>query len=274
MIEYSNEIRCSDGFIYSLDMVRLNLEFGSDVQMFMNWISLYPERVDNLEVSHWTSFKEFAYRDLFQVKTNEWSFAFAIGKNGGAKDKTKGYIEFNPNKCKGEHFRAIWEQMKVYIYSSEVVRYDLAVDIPVPRYLVRLEKDGRNYQYISSHKSDTEYLGQRNSPGYVKVYDKTRESKLDYDLTRIEITCGPNGSINYPKVQVVRMQQEFKFDALTDNDKVLIQLLKQVDNPVFYLKQMSYRKRKKIELYLGQDTVQFSPDAVWSIAKQAYSYQF
>ena len=52
---------------------------------------------------------------------------------------------------------------------------------------VRTLKDGRNYEaHISG--ALTEYLGQRNKPGRVKVYDKTAEAGLDDPLTRVELT--------------------------------------------------------------------------------------
>ena len=74
---------------------------------------------------------------------------------------------------------------------ARLKRFDLAYDIPVSRYDCRLSKDRRMYKSVISN-GITEYLGVKNTPAYVKVYDKAAELHLDTDkvqLTRIEMTC-------------------------------------------------------------------------------------
>jgi len=257
-------------------MIRLRLEFFEDkVQSFITWFNNMAVYRAGIDVKHWVSFKEYAYKDMFNVTLTDCSFVFAVGFNGdSAEDRYKGFVEFNPNKCMHNLlFNEILNELFAVTYSRQVSRYDLAIDIPFPKYLVKLEKDGRNYQYIKGKQSESEYLGVRNNSGFVKLYDKTAESKLDYDLTRLEITADL-GPIKYPCVRIKRLQKGFIFDDLSSTEKVLVQLLELVDDKDIYLSQLNYRKRKKIKEYLGEDTLKFDKDACYEIRKQALQFQY
>ena len=273
MICYTNEIRLENGQIYSVDMIRLKLVFMDKVQEFVTWLSSIAVSADNLDIVHFLSVRDFSYRNMFKIRTNEYSFAMAIGFNGSSASKNNGWIEFNPNKCKGEFFDKFIMMLKDYTSTRKVSRFDLAIDIPIPRYLVRIHKDQRNYQYIHSQSSETEYLGRRNNPGFIKLYDKKVESKLDYDLTRLEITADLE-DINFPTVKILPLQEKFEFGQISTTDKVLIRLLKEVDNPGMFLQDLKYEKRKKIEPYLCESTVQLDKTAYSKIKKQVLEYQY
>lgn len=275
LVKYSNEVRLKNGQIYSLDMVRLTLEFYEDeMQTFLDWLSQYNLYGDEIDVKHWLSTSEFKYRDMFNVVTPDYSFALGVGMNARREDRYKGYIEFNPNKCQGEAFSAVWNRIVTHCLRSDVARYDLAIDIPLPRYLCRLGQPGKmTYHHYRKNGVDTEYLGERNHVGFVKLYDKKAESKLDYDLTRLEITC-ETMNFKWPEVNILPLQNELNFAELSDTEKVLIQLLKVVGDQSLYLKQLQYRKRKKIEPYLWADTVQLDETAYFEILKQVKSYIF
>jgi hypothetical protein len=273
MISYLNEVVSDKGYIYSLDMIRLNLDFKDTVQGFINWLSAFELTVDEILIKHYTSYKEFAYRDLFNIEIDDYSFVMGVGFNGNSQDRYKGFIEFNPNKCKGYKFDRIYNCMRTFTYKLEVVRFDLAIDIPLPRHLVKLVKDQRNYTYICNKGSDTEYLGRRNNIGFTKLYDKTKESDLTYDITRLEITADLKG-INFPEVKIMPMQNKLKWDDLSATEKVLIQLLKQVENPTMYMRQLAFRKRKKIEDYIYEETLELDQKAYNQIYMQVVSYQY
>ncbi len=76
----------------------------------------------------------------------------------------------------------------------QIKRYDLAIDMPVDRssaYLMPV--GGRHYcKIISSQGATTEYIGQRQHGGYIKLYDKAAESGLSGPLTRLELTLTPD----------------------------------------------------------------------------------
>lgn len=255
-------------------MIRLSLEFFEDkIQGFITWFNNLATYKDGIDVKHWVSLKEFAYKYMFNVILSDCSFVFAVGFNGNADGRYKGFIEFNPNKCMNNLlFREILAEIFLITFKRRVIRYDLAVDIPLPKYLVILEKDGRNYQYIKGKRSESEYLGIRNKKGFVKLYDKKVESDLDYELTRVEITSDLD-SVNFPCVKIKRLQQSLLLDDLSSTERVLVQLLSLVDNKDMYLSQLNYRKRKKIKEYLGEDTLKFDKNACYEIHRQALQFQ-
>lgn len=113
---------------------------------------------------------------------------YGVVSGSGATNK-KGFVEFNPNKCEGNgrKFLLLLESIGC-VFSLR--RWDLAIDYSVARNVARLIRDRRTYEFILSSKGGvTEYLGQRNAPGRVKLYDKAGEQGLDCDLTRVELTC-------------------------------------------------------------------------------------
>ena len=272
MLRYYEEIRLDNGYIYSCDMIRLNLRFKDNVQKFLDWLSGYNMYGDGIDIKLYRSLNEFTYRNMLRVKADGYSFVIGIGFNGGHDVRDKGFIEFNPNKCRGQKvFEHIYSKLLDYIYSSEVARFDFAIDIPVPRYLCKLKKDGRNYQYIVTQNSETEYLGRRNEVGFVKLYDKTKEAKLDYDLTRIEITASKD-VLNMPEVMIMPYQNKIQTN-LSSTDRVLVEVLNTVENPFIYLRKLKYEKRKKIEQYLFEDTVRLDYISYNKILKNVLSYQ-
>lgn len=176
--------------ICSLDMVRLRLRLEG---------SLAGEKLDEMassfqadDYSSWVSrVKPGGWRSLHNWKFGDSSVTLGVGYMSASCsiDMAVGFIEFNPNKLVHESaFFRLLAHVAEFVSRAELVRYDLAVDVPVSRDEVRLAKDGRKYECQIS-KTMTEYLGRRNAGGYVKVYDKTDESGLDFALTRIELTC-------------------------------------------------------------------------------------
>ena len=118
-------------------------------------------------------------------------------------------------------------------------------DVPVTRSDVQLFKDRRKYaQFYMSSENFTEYLGQSDSAGRVKVYNKRLESGLDYDLTRIEVTLDSFGYSDllhwFPEV--------YKTDVIPlDSDKIIVGLLREVpsDRRDFYVRKISDRRTKQ-----------------------------
>ena len=256
-------------------MVRLNLEFYKDeMQGFVSWLNREDTFGSDMDVQRWVSFKEFSYKNMFNVTFSSCSFVFALGFNGNSEDRYKGFAEFNPNKCMDcVEFKKVLDKLFSITSHRTVARFDLAIDIPIPKHLVALVKDGRNYQYIKGQQSESEYLGRRSKAGFVKLYDKKAESNLDYDLTRLEITADLSG-FNFPQVKIKPIQQSLLFNDLNSTERVLVQLLDCVDNQKMYLSQLNYRRRKKIEECLGKETLQLDKNAYCKILKQAILFQY
>lgn len=191
--------------VYSVDMVRLEFDSVSD-KAVMNYLD-QTMIFNNLDT--FTSNNIGKYRFM-------WVYDYADGMHGGKmyfrdgtvlEDGTKGvrvkvgylvnvrggvskrgFVEFNPNKC-GWNARRLIKGLYDVGCDFQLVRYDIAIDVPVKRDCIRLVRDRRKYEYVISNGGPTEYLGSRNSPGRVKVYDKACELGLqEIDLTRIELT--------------------------------------------------------------------------------------
>lgn len=277
MVRYYNSVY-SCGCTYSCDMLRLRFELH-----FENVCKLC-ERIDNmhdfintgLDVQYFNSFRESSYRHLFVMKcsdrfiTDDLSYSFVVGLQHNSEPVSMpvhGFIEFNPNKCPLDVIErymgyicdyAIWIDRRTFF---ELVRYDLAVDVPCPRESLKIVKSGkRTYSYVQG-SSLTEYLGKRNSNGYTKVYDKAYESKLDVPLTRIEITCDSLHKIAYPDIQYIDSQYAIDFD-LNDTDYVLLSLirLQPEESQQYWLNKLGRKKKEKLKQYMYTDANMFKFD--------------
>lgn len=261
MIQYYQEIRDGDS-ICSIDMVRLSLDFSSEtrIQTFGDWLSnpcshifveMYP-----------LSTRAFAFRHLFKITcSNNCSFVIGLSFNGVDKDSYyRGFMEFNPNKVAREReFREVFSMLQDYCFCAEISRWDLAVDVNIRRDRCVLRKDKRSYHLFQNSLLDKdEKLGQRNKSGYVKLYNKTLESDLDYDDTRLEITV--DGKFVYddfvkilPRVDVRGDQQNLDpYVNLSGTDLVLYELLMRCDltERREYLKRLGRRKAEILKPYV------------------------
>lgn len=260
MFEYWKTVQDDNLNIYSVDMLRINLEMRLDE--VENILKYFYSVVRFDIVEYPPCFQDFKYKYMFTV-TYELGSTMAIGLcfNGTSQSENlKGFIEVNPNKC------FIKPQCLVDIYFTlsrcidfKVVRWDLAVDIPIDRLSVVLGKDQRKYELICKNKEDkTEYLGRRNEVGRVKVYNKTVESNLDITLTRCEITMPNYSDLNFsmkldsiiPEVWIAGSESGLKLSDLSVMQAVLVELIRKEENPTLYLKRLKWEQRKKLEPYV------------------------
>lgn len=281
-----------DNLIYSLDMVRLDFEVAlGSLDEFNSWLNKINMNIDIYSVGYYQSFKKYNYRHLWNIDFvrpvgSECTITIGMDLGRNRDDKLKGFIEFNPNKCENNiYFNSFWHDFVSYQTNISLVRYDCAIDIPFPRNEVFMVRNQRaNYHLILDRlTSKTEYQGQRSHNGYCKLYDKTVESKLDYPLTRYEITFDSKAftsvdtrklgetlpTICYSDSQLPLIISE----ELTDNDIVLIQLLKMSNDINYWFGKLSRRKRKKIEPYLANKVLSLNVGSVVSVRDQAIDYE-
>lgn len=243
--------------VYSCDMVRFNFELGKNLEMFNSWIQKKAELDSNYIVKDYVSLRPFTYRNMLNIKT-AYDNSFVIGYcfNGVQDKKTIGFIEFNPNKLFNDNiFIEFWNILSRCVYWYELIRYDLAIDLPISRQYVSMPKQGNyKYQYINSN-SITESLGIHNQSGFIKVYDKTKESNIKENITRIEITLSKTdiAAEKMPTIYIkdyqIALQEEHE---LSQNDKVFLKLLQDIEYPDIYLNQLTYRKKEKFKQYLSR----------------------
>lgn len=174
----------------SIDMVRQTLRFKpKDLDRLL---SVCDSAMTKKAPIYWESNKPAGWRYLYALEFRDGGTA-AVGlifnEPAKAPNQGRGFIEFNPNKLMGARsFEVFYEKLKGLCDRVLLDRFDLAVDIPDRRALFQLVKDRRKYEYQNSG-SITEYLGRKNKPGRVKLYDKAAESGLEDPLTRLEVTC-------------------------------------------------------------------------------------
>lgn len=132
-----------------------------------------------------------SWRFMWWYKIGDCAVRLSIGwiDSSGKTSMAKGSLQFNPNKAHGRsEVLMLMRKIGRFAKAVELKRYDLAIDIPADRKLCRMRKDGRGYRYEDHGNGITEYLGKRNKPGRVKLYDKTKEAGLDKPWTRLELT--------------------------------------------------------------------------------------
>lgn len=280
-MRYQNEFVSKDKNIYSCDMIRLNFDLGEHLECFikyMNSLGGYDLRYD---IKYYPNYSQYKYRHLWSVKDVveecSWSIGTDLGKN--SESKSKGFIEFNPNKCWNiPTFMEFWEKLCDCTFCERaLVRYDLAIDLPIKRHLAKLIRVGRSrYGLISEDDGITEYLGTRNHSGFIKVYDKTIESGLDYDLTRVEITLGrdDNAMDKCPDIWLYDEQISINaLDGLSSTQKALVIALRQIETPNMVLNQLCHEMRKKIEPYVRDKTLNLDITCVNQVRQFALSFE-
>lgn len=247
-------------------------------------------------MKYWTTFKSYAFKYLFDLSIpgSDSVIKIGIGLNGLEKDDAKkGFIEFNPNKLFGcsvdvndfndwksglindnpfildseipdvvvfKQYLAVFGFIYKYAKKIDIARYDLAVDFPVERGSVLLLKDKREYGITMKASDDyTEYLGQRDAPGFTKVYNKQKESKLAFPVTRLEITWNDFIFDNFQK-----RVPSFYFQRLCPSGSVpvVIQLLSQLPESDFnrYWMQLDLKTRKKYQSLLINSKFEYPED--------------
>jgi hypothetical protein len=186
---YYNPYRGVNKNTLSVDMVRLSLTFKGDRG---EWLSRKGAQLTDCdEMSAWTSkIRPGGWYELWSFALGGSSVALGIGfmEPSCKVNMHKGFIEFNPNKVAGDkRFHGLLKTLGTCVSKARLKRFDLAYDIPVSRYDCRLSKDRRMYKSVISN-GITEYLGVKNTPAYVKVYDKAAELHLDTDKVQLRET--------------------------------------------------------------------------------------
>lgn len=179
---------------YSLDSVVMDIKLDFDyVHEVLKILSSGRGISSQMDIRHWTTGKVSQFKENFAIAVgNGQSFFFGVGANWLLKSNFYIYcrLDFNPSKVGDNivfaYFHAMLVSRAIHI---DFKRFDVAIDIPVDRVNVWLREDQRFYKLFKASASNkTEYLGERDSHGHVKLYNKQLESKLQYPLTRLEIT--------------------------------------------------------------------------------------
>lgn len=246
---YHSPLSGGDEWVASIDMLRIAVKFADDVWAYGHGDTLIVSDATRLlpmdtRVGH--------YRYMWVYPCGDSTVTFGLGQNtkGGAVDMRAGVIETNPNKTAGdERLGKMFSKLSAHVSSAVVKRYDLALDVPIPRSRCRVTKDRRIYQSWISN-GITETLGVRNSVGHVRVYDKAAESGLLGVLTRIELTCSGDWSVDEILGKWPQVHAWTDGDATRDWVRVVGMLLSEKaergEDIETYLAQLGRRSRSKV----------------------------
>lgn len=226
-MQYFNELMTADGLTISVDMITADYYIGSistrsDFELFLRSL---PFKY-NVDTEFWECHKIGRYRGNYTVKLSDGnSFYIGIALNGLKTEWGKCRIEFNPNKVASHQILLHilgWLNSHTRPMHRSIRRFDLAIDVPISRLDVRLLKDRRIYSERKYGEEWTEYLGAKSSSvGRCKLYNKTIESKLNYPLTRLELTLNPEISYDnqpWPSVYYISNQQVQLHELVCLND--------------------------------------------------------
>lgn len=287
MLFYYDSVK-ENGITYSIDMVRLRLDFSSieRIDEFGAYFTS-PSCPLYLQTEQYPlSSKAFSYRYLFKVDcANSSSFVFGLGFNGSDRSAGwMGFCEFNPNKvAETEEFRFFFDLLRGFCPWAELVRYDLAVDVPVSRSQCSMAKDKRKYTCIQNSSEDvTEHLGNRNKSGFCKLYNKKIEAGLDDELTRLEVTLDADLTYSQvvelmPVIDVTDVQLDLDASfSLRDTEVVLVDLLKRLPlyEQRYYFNRLGRVMKKKIKPYVftNVDSFCLSKETFGKLRQQLEAY--
>lgn len=258
MLKYFYHLE-SGGVVFSVDMIRIHFEMQNN-----SMHKLHRIIEQNYVYEFYSNFGAFSYRNLFTIKLNNGGVVSIGTSLNGFKgsDNKKCFMEFNPNKClPSEEFNQFYSFIVGNSIDLFLSRFDFAIDIPLPRQNFILVKDQRIYKcVVKSLKTGnySEYLGERNKNGYVKLYNKKHECSLDYELTRLEITLD---SFNYdlatkalPKVYVPKNVDIFTLYSLKETELVLLNyLMADTQSCMINFLKLGRKMQQKLKPYLFED---------------------
>lgn len=245
-------------------MVRLKVEVPVKVfEVLVKRQFDYEPNVKYKMMSSISSYRHNFYIEGYDMWGAKCSFWLGASHNSRKQSgDTDVVIEYNPSKCADNPILnylldSIFKDNK-YV---EVKSLDIAIDIPCNILDLNISQSGNMNRRIFDNGADdkTYYFRKGKSNGALKIYNKKRESKLSYELTRYEITLNPNKYIcdmpayTVPEELFIPINCISNFQMSVDIkgiDKVLLLACMEHNE---YLKELDRRKRKKIEQLLAEN---------------------
>lgn len=235
---------------------------------------------NDVTIVEWESNKPGTFRQQYSFRLSEGiSFWMGCGlvSSGIMIDRYR--LEFNPNKVAGNHiFRKIHGLLISHSRESlnRITRFDLAIDIPVDRAHCFLVKDRRLYIERKHGVEYTQYLGSKSSAvGRIKLYNKTAEAKLDYPLTRLELTLDPSTpyeDVNFPSVYCINTNRVKEVGMkVTETERFIINALLQGYGT---LNDLGRKTRAKVELLMQDyvDRILITPETYYNVLEKLSAY--
>lgn len=241
--------RREDTKMYSIDKVKA-IVYGVKNEIIQLMLDKLSAIIDK-ELMYYESkgvskcYRNFTYKGIYLGIENNWNKIYS-------RNTKNVVLEWNPNKVKLDKFpidlRILFEDLN----KVEVMCFDVAIDVPIAleNLIVLKQHELQRMNILSHSKIETYYIGKFNENGFCRIYDKAKESKLDHDLTRIEIHLknvglyGYYNSIKKLKLPNILIFDESNLNDISDTNKVLVQACYKMPQLLSILEK---RKRKQIK---------------------------
>lgn len=260
IVKYYNSIVDKDGYVHSIDNVVITWYLKCSVDLAIKKIrelkdeygsNNYWERLNCSACQKWAWYQNHIHVEdgiyLSLGKYNEYDrcekkwYTFPLMK-----------LEVNPNKHYDKPiYQGIVKFVREWCASGCMNKHDYAIDVPFEPDRVKVYGSRKE---PGLHKG-TRYWGQRNKHGYLKIYDKQKESGLESCLTRIEHTLYNNKPVSFENVYITKFEgveaDLSELDTVNESIvKMLLSLKRYGEDYEEYIKGYNYRRRKKIEPFL------------------------
>lgn len=255
-----------DDITYTIDMLRIRANITRDKYSYIDFMlkTCYHDIIKNYYESN--SIADFRYNFNVEIKEGS-SYWFGYFHNSELYNHKGAYnnekteynftLEFNPNKVKVDGFLAFLLQF-IGFFNWTVKSIDIAMDIPV-NILDLCGFDKKRYKdlriFNAGLDNRTIYLGRTNNR--IKIYNKARESGLDYTLTRIEISNKLDVPVrDFTKFYHLKLNlpdiytNDYLYSFSDYNDRTLLAILYAVQNG-FPLNDLTRRYKDKVKSLLN-----------------------
>ena len=289
MIQYWLPVIGRNDYVYSCDMLRYKLEI-KDLKYSQGVLQQLLTAYGRFDVRQYpANFSDFKFRNLFTIDYDTSSMTVGLGLNGCKRDDISiGFLEVNPKKC-FDSLQCMYDIQHILdaCWSFELLRWDLAIDVPYPREMLSLVKDGRKYMLdMYSSVNKTEYLGVRNSSGYTKLYNKSLEQDDDTaegdPVTRLEMTCAGSMSADqivtklpYVFVASDKFAEADDLKALSSSQRVLVRALRSHPDRDDLFRNLCAGVRVKLRPYIynGGTTLSYDSNAIHAVLENIRRFE-
>lgn len=261
MIKYFKPVIDEFGYIHSVDNVIVTYYLKCQVETAIdkirelkeiNHADNYWERLNCAACQKWAWYQNHIHlEDGIYISLGRYREYDKIQKTWYVFPLLK--LEVNPNKHYDKPiYQACLAFIREWCASGYMNKHDYAIDVPLEPGNVKVYGSRKE---PGLHKG-TRYWGQRNKHGYLKVYDKQKESGLELPCTRIEHTMCNNEPVSFESVYITKFEGiEDDLSSLDGVNKAIVDMIillkRHNEDYEDCIKDLNYRRRKKIEPFIA-----------------------
>lgn len=277
-MDYFISLQDKNGYVHSVD--NLVITYSINPLFQSDYLDIMIDSIHNLRDKHKNDINYWERLNVNACSKYSWycnhihlddGIYLSIGHyRDGLKEK-RCYVVFpllklevNPNKHWGKPvLHDLFSIINKFCIDATLNRYDYAIDIPCKMSDVQVFNTLKEKGLYKG----TRYFGQRNKDGFCRIYDKTKESNLDIDLTRVEHTFSlvkHTKKKSFTTISILQHNAKESTQELTSNDLVILNLCKRLHQAGLefedILSKLNKVKRKKIYENLNGNYIELEFD--------------